>query len=150
MDYLRDGRSPIPDSDSTSKVMSANKGKDTGPELELRRNLWKNGLRGYRIHPKNIPGRPDIAYTRYKLAIFMHGCFWHRCPKCNLHLPKSHTQFWEDKFQKNVERDIKKKIELESLGWKVLVIWECELIKDIGNCIEKIKIALVKRKTNEQ
>jgi DNA mismatch endonuclease (patch repair protein) len=138
-EYLRDGRSPVPLKEATSRVMSANKAKNTKPELALRRNLWKRDLKGYRIHPKHIPGRPDIVYSRKKLAIFVHGCFWHRCPTCNKPLPKSNTEFWSTKFEKNVERDKRKKQLLENEGWKVLTIWECEIKSELSKILDKIE-----------
>lgn len=122
--------------------MSANKRKDTFPELELRRLLRENGLKGYRLQC-DVPGRPDISYPGKKVAIFVNGCYWHRCPKCNLPLPKNNTAFWEEKFHKNIERDIKKVTLLESSGWRVMTIWECELKKNpdlvIKNIISVIK-----------
>ena len=111
--FQRDGRAPIPESDKTSKVMSANRGKDTGPEISLRKALWAKGIRGYRVHPKDLPGRPDIVFPRYRLAILVNGCFWHRCPYCTPSTPKSHTDFWNDKFKRNIERDSRVIIELD-------------------------------------
>lgn len=125
--YIRDKRSPIPSSENVSKIMSSNKAKNTKPELVVRKFLWENGLKGYRIHPSNIPGKPDIAFISKKIAIFINGCYWHRCPTCNYSIPKSNTEFWKNKFLKNVERDRKKIEELEELGWKVITIWECEI-----------------------
>jgi len=142
MDYIRDGRAPIPESEIVSKVMRANKGKDTKPEMVLRKALREIGLSGYRLHWRKAPGRPDIAYPRHKVAIFVHGCYWHRCPHCNLLLPKSHTEFWERKFQRNVERDALKKKNLEKKDWKVFTFWECEIKKDALECAKKIKRAM--------
>jgi DNA mismatch endonuclease (patch repair protein) len=110
-----------------NKSMQGNKRRDTRPELEMRRLLREAGFPGYRLQWKKVPGRPDIAYPGRKVAIFVNGCFWHRCPRCNLPLPKSNREFWEAKFKRNVERDRRKIEELEALGWKVLVVWECEL-----------------------
>ena len=138
--YLRDGRAPIPESEITSKVMSANRGKNTAPELQLRKALRDVGLPGYRLHWKGAPGRPDIAYPRFRVAIFVHGDFWHRCPICNLSLPKTHTDFWEKKLQKNVERDAKKTMELELAGWKVFTFWEHEVKADATRCANEVKI----------
>jgi DNA mismatch endonuclease (patch repair protein) len=119
--------------------MSANKDKDTKPEILLRKALWNEGLRGYRLHWKKVPGRPDIAFTSKKTAIFVNGCFWHRCPYCNLSLPKSHTDFWKKKFEKNIQRD-KQKVELlEISGWEVMTIWECQILDDVTVCVNKIK-----------
>ena len=141
-DYSRDKRSPKPLNEYTSRVMSANKAKNTKPEIALRKVLWSEGYKGYRLNWKRAPGRPDIAYPGKKIAIFVNGCYWHRCPKCDLPLPKTNTEFWEDKFDKNVKRDKKKKDELLSLDWIVLVFWECDIKSNISNSIQKIKKVL--------
>lgn len=145
MSYIRDGRAPIPDSETTSKVMSSNKGKDTKPEIMMRDALRQVGIPGYRLHWKKAPGRPDITYPGKKIAIFVHGCYWHRCPHCDLLLPKSNTEFWSEKFRKNKERDIKKKRLLENEGWKVLTIWECEIKKDVLECAQRVKEIYMKK-----
>ena len=137
--YIRDKRSPKPLSENTSKVMSANKAKNTKPEIVLRKVLWNSDVRGYRLNWKKAPGRPDIAFPGKKVAIFINGCYWHRCPKCDLPLPKSNTQFWKDKFDKNIARDKKKNEELVDLGWNVLVFWECDIKSDILMPIQKVK-----------
>jgi len=139
MNYIRDGRAPIPDSEVTSRVMRSNKGKDTKPEILLRSALREIEIPGYRLHWKQAPGRPDISYPGKKIAIFVHGCFWHRCPHCNLSLPKSNIEFWSEKFRKNVERDSKKKKALENEGWDVLVIWECKIKENVYACAQRIK-----------
>ncbi len=146
MEYIRDGRLPIPESENTSRVMSANKGKDTKPELLLREALIEIGLPDFVTHAKDIPGKPDIVYLEIKLAIFVHGCFWHHCPKCNPNLPKTNTEFWKNKFDKNKERDKKKKKELVKEGWKVLVFWEHQIKEEIGKCAKKIKKQFEKEK----
>ncbi|MCB9205553.1 MAG: very short patch repair endonuclease, partial [Flavobacteriales bacterium] len=85
------------------------------------------------------PGKPDIAFPSKKIAIFLNGCFWHRCPNCNLSLPKNNQEFWQSKFERNIARD-KEKIEaLENENWEVLVIWECEMKEDLGQQIEKVR-----------
>src|SRR5262249_8203047 len=101
----------------------------TGPELALRRALSNAGLKGYRVNLAGVPGRPDIAFTRYKLALFVHGCFWHRCPVCNPPAPKRHYRFWRDKFKATIERDERTRLRLERLGWSPLEFWECEVEK---------------------
>jgi DNA mismatch endonuclease (patch repair protein) len=136
--YLRDGRSPVPEKELTSRVMSANRGKDTRPEIQLRRQLWAAGLRGYRLHPKGVPGRPDVSFASQKVAVFVHGCFWHHCPRCDLPLPKSHTDFWRAKFERNQLRDQLKVLALESTGWKVLTLWECEIEEDASRCAGEV------------
>ena len=125
----KEGRSPVASSEAVSKSMRSNKGRDTGPELKVRRMLRDMGYPGYRLNWKKAPGKPDITYPGRKIAIFVNGCFWHRCPNCALSLPKSHTEFWKAKFDRNVERDRRNIDDLESEGWRVLVIWECEIKK---------------------
>lgn len=109
--------------------MARVRGRDTKPELKVRRALHAAGLR-YRLHAKELPGRPDIVFRPCKLAIFVHGCFWHRHedPRCKLaRLPKSRRDFWEPKLRGNRERDLRNQAELRRTGWKVLVVWECQL-----------------------
>lgn len=137
--YIRDGRAPIPMKESTSRTMSSIKDKNTKPELILRKILWYNGVRGYRLHWKKAPGKPDIAFPGKKIAIFVNGCFWHRCPNCNPPMPKSHSDFWKEKFEKNVKRDkIKIKL-LEKQNWKTITIWECQINENPSKYIKKIK-----------
>lgn len=138
-EYIRDGRAPIPKSDVTSRVMSANVGKNTKPELILRKALRDIGIPGYRLHWKRAVGHPDIAYPGRKIAIFVNGCYWHRCPYCDLPLPKSNIEFWANKFKKNIERDAEKKRKLEDDGWTVLVFWECQIKENVQNCAKKVK-----------
>jgi DNA mismatch endonuclease (patch repair protein) len=137
--YIRDKRSPVPKNEQVSKVMSANKAKHTKPELLLRKALWANGLKGYRNNYKKVPGRPDIAFPVKKVAIFVNGCFWHRCPHYNYQLPKTNTAFWEIKFKKNKDRDALKTAQLEALGWKVITVWECVVDEDMNRIITQLK-----------
>lgn len=143
--YIRDGRAPIPKDPAISKVMSANRGKDTKPEVALRKVLWNKGIKGYRLHWKKVPGRPDIAFIGKKVAIFVNGCYWHRCPSCKLPAPKTNKVFWKNKFKRNIERDKKKTEVLEKDGWKVLTVWECEIKNKVNKCVNKIK-SLLKNK----
>ena len=110
-----------------SRMMSAIGGKDTRPELKVRSYLHSRGFR-FRLHARNLPGRPDMVFPKYRTVVFVHGCFWHRHDGCNLaYHPITNGDFWEKKFQANVERDLRNLQELEKDGWKVLIIWECEL-----------------------
>ena len=110
--------------------MSAVKGKDTKPELLVRKLLHALGYR-FRIQRKGLPGRPDIVLPRYKTAIFVNGCFWHRHEGCKYaSTPSTNSEFWEKKFTANVERDARNYAALKEQGWNVIVIWECE-IKEI-------------------
>jgi DNA mismatch endonuclease, patch repair protein len=136
--YSRDGRAPIPIKETTSRIMSSIKSRNTKPELILRRALMDNKVRGYRLHWNKVPGRPDIAFPGKKIAIFVNGCFWHRCPYCHPPVPKSHTKFWEKKFEKNIERDRIKIDLLTNKNWKTIVIWECKLKNDIEECVTTI------------
>ena len=102
----------------------SNKGSGTKPELVLSHFLRK------RIISNDLPGDPDFIYRRSKLAVFVHGCFWHRCPIDHLPLPKTHRAFWRRKFERNVERDRLNREELEAMGWRVMEIWEHEVKED--------------------
>ena len=137
--YLRDGRAPIPLRRSTSKVMSANKAKNTGPEIAFRKLLSHAGIRGYRLHWKKAAGKPDIAFPGKKIAIFINGCFWHRCPYCKPSFPKTHKEFWTQKFKKNKIRDKEKILALHKNGWKTLTVWECQIIKHPSQSIARVK-----------
>ena len=141
-EFIRDGRAPIPKNEAISRVMSANRAKNTKPELILRKALWHSGYSGYRLHWKKAPGRPDICYPGKKIAIFVNGCFWHRCPNCNPPMPKSNTPFWQEKFQKNKERDKRKIINLEQEGWRVFVFWECEINENVLDHLTKLSPVL--------
>jgi len=123
---------PPASSPATRKTMQANRGKNTKPELALRRLLREAGYPGYRLHWKKAPGHPDIAYPGRKVAIFVNGCFWHRCPYCQLALPKSNQEYWEAKFAANIQRDSRKAAELRANGWTVMTVWECELFPRTG------------------
>jgi len=139
--FIRDKRSPIPKNENVSRVMSKNKGKNTKPELLLRRELWQNGIRGYRLHRKDLPGKPDLAFISKKIAIFVNGCFWHRCPNCQYKLPKTNRDFWKNKFENNIARDLKANDQLKEMSWKVITIWECELKnrEKLEQAVQKIK-----------
>ncbi len=123
-------RAPEASSEAVRHSMQGNKGKDTKPELLVRERLRACGLTGYRLQWKKAPGRPDIAWPGKKVAIFVNGCFWHRCPHCNPRMPRTHTEYWAEKFARNQERDARNVAALEAEGWTVHVVWECELKRD--------------------
>ncbi len=109
-----------------SALMRRIRGKNTTPEMVVRRAIHRLGLR-FRIHRRDMPGTPDIVLRKYGLVIFVHGCFWHRhegCRRCTT--PKTRIDFWNEKFKKNVERDRRNGDTLRSQGWNVLIIWECQ------------------------
>ena len=139
-----------PLNENTVKSMKANKCKDTKPELTVRRALREAGYPGYRLQWK-VPGRPDICYPGRRVAIFVNGCFWHRCPRCNLSLPEHNREYWQEKFERNVERDRRDKEVLESMGWTVIVVWECEVKKGLDEVIGRIVSVLERgRRTNDR
>ena len=106
--------------------MSRIKGKNTKPELIVRSHLHKMGFR-FRLHRKDLPGKPDIVLPKYRTVIFVHGCFWHRHKSCKYsYNPKSRKKFWREKFEGNVERDERNRKELSSLDWRSVVVWECQ------------------------
>jgi DNA mismatch endonuclease (patch repair protein) len=133
---------PKPDhasSEAIRKTMQSNKGKDTRPELLVRKMLREAGFSGYRLHWKKAPGKPDIAYPGRKIAIFVNGCFWHRHPNCHYaYTPKSNQYFWLNKFEDTVERDQNNYRLLEEDGWSVFVVWECELKVTARQTMDKI------------
>ena len=120
--------------------MKSNKKSGTRPELVLQRLLRK------RFGHSMLPGSPDFVYPRTKLVIFVHGCWWHRCPRENYPFPKTHAEFWKRKFARNVERDRLNREELESMGWKVVEIWEHEVKASPRACADRILAEVRKRR----
>ena len=131
--------------ETRSYNMSQIRSKDTKPEMLVRKFLNGNGFR-YRLHTKNLPGKPDIVLPKYKTVIFVHGCFWHGHKKCRYFItPKTNTEFWLKKINENIARDntVIKALRIE--GWNVIVVWECELKKDrIENALSKLCTAISK------
>ena len=120
---MADFLSPAERSERMSRIRS----KDTSPEVALRRALHALGLR-FRLHRRDLPGRPDIVLPRHRVVVFVHGCFWHRHAGCRISTtPKSNTTFWTEKFERNVARDARSIELLEAQGWRVIVAWECDL-----------------------
>ena len=110
-----------------SEMMSGIRGRNTHPELQVRAYLHARGLR-FRLHRKDLPGRPDVVLPKYRVAVFVHGCFWHRHPGCKFTTePATREDFWRQKFAANVSRDLRNQEALLQAGWRVLVIWECGL-----------------------
>ena len=109
------------------KNMSAIRGKNTKPELLVRKFLFSRGFR-YRLNHPRLPGHPDLVLRKYRTVIFVNGCFWHGHDGCKYFvLPKTNSEFWKNKIQKNKERDIKEQKELASMGWHCITVWECQL-----------------------
>jgi len=122
-----------------SEVMSHIRSKDTKPEMVVRRHLHALGFR-YSLHSSKLPGHPDIVLTKWHTVIFVNGCFWHRHEGCKTAtMPKSNVEFWQAKFARNVARDQKEHAALEAAGWRVIVLWECEVKKRLDNLPSLIK-----------
>lgn len=116
----------IVDSRRRSEMMSGIKGKDTAPEIVVRRVAHRLGFR-FRLYRKDLPGRPDLVFPKHRSVVFVHGCFWHRHSGCKYaYTPKTRVRFWTGKFSQNVARDHRNEEALHRLGWRVLVIWECQ------------------------
>jgi DNA mismatch endonuclease, patch repair protein len=118
--------------------MSRIKGRNTGPEVRLRSLLHRAGFR-FRLHAKELPGKPDIVLPKYRAAIFVHGCFWHRHEGCrNATTPSTRTEFWQSKFDSNVSRDERNRTSLQAAGWTVFTVWECELKSDAPGVVKRL------------
>lgn len=110
-----------------SRMMSGIRGKNTKPELVVRRYLHASGLR-FRLHKRGLPGRPDLVLARWNVVVFVHGCFWHGHDGCRyFRVPGTRTDFWVKKIGGNAERDVRTERQLRELGWRVIVIWECAI-----------------------
>ena len=133
-----DGGTDVFSPEKRSEVMSRVRSKDTKPERSVRSLLHRMGYR-FRIHRKDLPGRPDIVLPRYRAVVFVHGCFWHQHPGCRkATIPKHNHEFWEAKLMGNVERDRETTDVLEVAGWRVIVVWECEAKGDLGSLSERL------------
>lgn len=132
---------PLPLTPERSALMARVRGKNTKPELIVRRLLYSSGYR-YRLHVRKFPGTPDIVFIGRRKAIFVHGCFWHRHEGCSkASMPKTRVAFWIAKFAANQERDDRKTAELAAIGWATLIVWECQT-KDAATLVAKLKAFL--------
>lgn len=123
--------------------MSRIRSKDTKPELIVRKYLFAKGYR-YRLHVKNLPGKPDLVFPKYKTVIFIHGCFWHSHQNCKYFvIPKTRPEWWLNKLATNYRNDESAKLKLKSAGWNIITIWECELKKmTLENTLENLNVKL--------
>lgn len=133
------GPPPKSSTQAVRNSMKGNRPDNTVPERLLRTALWASGIRGYRLSYRTTVGRPDLTFVGKKIAVYVHGCFWHRCPHCALPNPKTNSEFWERKFVRNVERDHRNVQTLVSQGWFVVEIWECEVKRDTSECVRKVR-----------
>jgi len=128
----------LPTSLQRSQMMSRIRAKNTRPELVLRKALFAAGFR-YRLHQRGLPGSPDLVFPKYKAALFVHGCFWHRHGGCRYTTtPKTNVGFWNLKFEGNVNRDARTVAALHDAGWRVAVVWECALNRSLDEVREKV------------
>lgn len=128
----------VPTSLQRSQMMSRIRAKNTRPELVLRKVLFAAGFR-YRLHQRGLPGSPDLVFPKYKAALFVHGCFWHRHGGCRYTtIPKTNVGFWTLKFEGNVHRDARTVAALHDAGWRVAVVWECALNRSLDEVREKV------------
>lgn len=137
--------------ETTHKIMSSIKSKDTQPELMLRKALWQKNMR-YRVNYKNLPGTPDIVFTKVKVVVFCDGDFWHghnwviRGMKSLEEELSSYSEFWKKKILRNIERDDEITKKLNEMGWKVIRIWESEIKKDVDKCVKEIEAVIFENK----
>jgi DNA mismatch endonuclease (patch repair protein) len=137
---MRRNRPEIPKSSSihVRNVMKANRSSQTGPEVELCRELEKRGITGYLRNCRRLVGSPDLAFFRERTAVFVQGCFWHRCPHCKFPMPRTHTEYWAHKFEMNIHRDLRVRRALNRKGWHVVIAWECEIKSDPSKVVARI------------
>jgi DNA mismatch endonuclease (patch repair protein) len=130
------------DRKARSELMSRVRQKHTAPEMAVRRLLHAEGLR-YVLHPDDLPGRPDLLFPKYRAAVFVHGCFWHGHDCRAGRIPSTNTAFWQSKIGRNRERDSRKTMELETRGWRVFCVWECETKRaDVDRRISALALAI--------
>lgn len=121
-----------------SRIMRSVRRFDTKPEVLLRKAVHRCGFR-YRVHRADLPGTPDFTLPRYRLAVFVNGCFWHRHQGCSkATFPKTRKEWWEDKFRANVERDERNYRELKAMGWRVFIAWQCEIERDLKGTVARL------------
>jgi DNA mismatch endonuclease (patch repair protein) len=130
--------------DQTIKRMRANRSRDTGPEMKLRRAMWAAGIRGYRTFSE-LPGKPDIVLSRARVAVFVHGCYWHHCDRCNKILPKRNAAKWREKFLRTKKRDEVVRRAIQMLGWTVVTCWECEINNSLPATIDGMRRVLTRQ-----
>ena len=129
----------MPKSQAVTKTMQGNKAKNSKPELLLRKALWQAGVRGYRVHVKDLPGKPDLVFSAKKLVVFVHGCYWHSCPICAIARPRHNAAYWSEKLAGNSRRDAAHAARLAELGWRVHTVWECQVKSSLAEVVQTIK-----------
>ena len=133
---------PAASSKATRSSMQGNRSSGTRPETQLDDLLRNAGLAGYERNVKGLPGTPDFAFPGSKVALFLHGCFWHRCPYCAPHFPDSNPEYWFAKFSRNRIRDARTRSVIRSFGWRPVTVWECQLKKRPQSTLRRIRRAI--------
>lgn len=133
-------------SEGVRNVMRANGHKDTGPERLVRTALAKMGVSGFRMNYRRAKGRPDVAFPEERIAVFINGCFWHRCPKCSRGWPVHNAEYWREKLLENQRRDVRTRAALRAEGWKVITLWECDVRRNATRCALRVARAVGKRR----
>jgi len=129
-------KAPAASSENARNTMRANR-RVSGLEMRLRRALWAAGARDYRVQTP-LPGKPDVLFPVERIAVQVHGCFWHACPTCQLPMPKANAEFWTGKLRRNVERDLEAEEQLRWMGWELIVVWEHELRRDTSGVVRHV------------
>jgi DNA mismatch endonuclease (patch repair protein) len=125
-----------------SRLMASIRTRDTAPEVAVRKVLHARGFR-FRLHQRSLPGSPDVVLARYHIAVFVHGCFWHQHPGCRkATIPAANHSFWDEKLTRNRERDARQARELRRLGWRPVVVWECEVCSAQGRWMQRVLSAI--------
>lgn len=124
--------------------MRANR-RVSGAEVRFRKALWAEGARGFK-RGESLPGRPDLVFPAVHLAVFVHGCYWHRCPVCSPREVKANADFWRAKFAGNLRRDVASQVALESSGWEVAIIWEHEIRADVAQAARRVAVRVTARR----
>jgi DNA mismatch endonuclease (patch repair protein) len=136
--------SPPPSSPAVAAAMRGNRSADTLPEVLLAAALRQSGLRSYRKHCRELPGKPDLVFRGARVVVFVHGCFWHSCPKCKIALPRRNTDYWQEKLRRNRVRDLRTEQELTANGWRVVHVWECEVHSSVGACVARVNRSIAR------
>ena len=124
--------------EARSRVMSSIRSRNTRPEMRVRKVVWSEGYR-YRLHVRGLPGTPDLVLSRYRIAVFVHGCFWHQHGCAKTKRPSSNREYWDRKLNRNIARDANDRIRLEEMGWTVKTVWECSLEGDTKILLSELK-----------
>lgn len=141
-------RPPPPSSAAATRSMKGNRASGTTPERLLRAALRDMGITRYELNFRGIPGCPDVAFPSVRFAVFVHGCFWHRCPRHRWKVPKSNADYWRLKFASNRERDARKVRALRRAGWAAVTLWECKIKRDPESCALAVQRRLLRRELN--